>query len=503
MKWSFYARSMGVRYMLLVILGGVIGKIFQPEEEYFFLCLCIMGIFSVFLNIPLLYNEKFYSLIVAFILGFWLSLNIIQNIETSEFIGIITALLAWIFFMTLLFRIGRWIDYNDGRRRPKSWDEKNRFPQRNRDLERIFECIQNKQISSIGIEAAWGTGKSFVMEGLKEKLERKGYILVSIDIMAIRLDSFSEYLINELDDVLFYSGRLSFNSRKLKHLLRVSKLDVLSVLWGNIETRYTKIFNEFREELLALDKHIVLVYEDIDRIDDTVGIKNILYLSEKLTEKNEEWEDSSIKIIYQYNPEHMKHLGFDSRYLEKYIQKRLSLTQLNFSELINSLQKDCLSEDERLSSDEIYRLPPYLYLGRSPLLSDEQEREWMEWHFRNSFTIRRTKCFLQVLAFRFSTAPFSYSERERALVVAFSFIEYFMPDVYDKMNKYPLYRGFDVSTEEGETYTMREIQQDRRRDILNPERYPSNFEMYIAWRLFGLDGISAFNTIRYGEVDES
>ena len=492
--WSVLAR-----YMVFIVFGGVTGRFLHSQVDYFFVYLCIIGVIALFMKVPVLYNEKVYGLIVAFLSGFWLSLLFHNSMTAAKAYGILGALLALLLLVPFLFLLGRCLDYYTGQRPYIPWDDRNYFPQRTRDLERIIKCLRQKETSSIGVEAAWGDGKSFLMEGLREALEKKGYVLITIDVMAIRLDHFPEYLIQELDAILFQQGRLSLNSRRLKYVLKASKLDVLSPLLGNLASGYAKLFDDFRSELLKLNRNIVLVYEDIDRIDDAKGIKNILYLSEKLTAENKEWMSSSIKVIYQYNSQHMRALGFDSAYLEKYIQNRISLTRLSLLDLMRSIQKRDLPEEDRLSEDDIFRLPPYLYLGRRAFVS--HEREWMERYFAGRFTIRRTKSFLQAVTFRMKSFPIHVLTEQRPLIIAFTFIEYFLPNVYDSINKLPLYRGFDITTDDERQYTMPEVQREQREEFLNPEHYPLNFELYIAWRMLGLDAISAFQRVDYSEVD--
>ena len=500
LKIDLSVRFVLVRYMIFIVLGGAVGKIFPPQEEIFFIYLCIMGISSVFINIPVPFNERIYGFIAAFMFGFWISLLFPQSMDPIKFFWLFGGLFLLVLSIFVLFLAGRWLDYDIGKQPLKSWNERNYFPQRARDLERIIDCLRRKETTSIGVEAEWGDGKSFLMEGLRERLSHEGHTLITIDVMAIRLDNFPEYLIHELDATLFRQGRLSFHSRALKHILKASKLDALFLLWGNMETRYAKLFDAFREELLTLNQQIILVYEDIDRIDDVKGIKNILYLSEKLTEQQSRWTNSSIKVIYQYNATHMRMLGFDRVYLEKYIQNRISLTRISLLNLIQVIQASGFSNKKILSQDDVFRLPPYLYVGRRAFLRKEQE--WMERHFLDRFTIRRAKSFLQAVIFRFENLPFELSETERSLVVAFSFIEYFMPNVYDRINIHPLYRGFDIFDEHGRRYTMVDVQNEKIEDLLNPEHYPVNFELYIAWRLLGLDVISAFQRIDYSEVSE-
>lgn len=481
-------------YMTLFFIGILLGIVFpavKPDIVFYFIAI---GGFILFINIPVTRNEMVYKKSFFLITGFVLPIAypLLPSWGGFVFGGII---LSEIIAPYLTYCVLCQTANEDA----SLWDERNYFSQRKEDMERILHVLYKQSTISIGVEAERGAGKSFLMEGVREKLSDKGAVIVTIDVMAVRLDNFAEYLICELDDVLYREGYLSLNSRRLKQILKTAKLDVLSFIWGNSETRYAKLFDMFRNELLNLNKHIVLIYEDIDRVDDVAGIKNILYLSEKLAEKNEELEHSSIKTIYQYTMAHMRQLGLDSNFLEKYIQNRIALTRLSLSDLIQAMQIHYLAEDQQLNGEDILRLPPFLHVGSRAFF--DQEREWMERYFSDRFTVRQTKSFLQALAARFERYPYRFSGNERSIIIAFSFIEYFMPDVYNRMYRRPLYSGFNIAVDD-QSYMMLQVQQARREDLLNPVAYPLNFELYIAWRLLGLDTVSRYHRINYQENTE-
>lgn len=77
MKLDFvsFLRFILVRYMVFIVLGGVAGSFLHAQVDDFFVCLCMIALVAIFINVPLLYNEKVYNLMAAFIFGFWISIR--------------------------------------------------------------------------------------------------------------------------------------------------------------------------------------------------------------------------------------------------------------------------------------------------------------------------------------------------------------------------------------------------------------------------------------------
>ena len=113
MKLDFisFLRFILVRYMVFIVLGGVAGSFLYAQVDYFFVYLCIIGVIALFMKVPVLYNEKVYGLIVAFLSGFWLSLLFHNSMTAAKAYGILGALLALLLLVPFLFWLGRWLDY--------------------------------------------------------------------------------------------------------------------------------------------------------------------------------------------------------------------------------------------------------------------------------------------------------------------------------------------------------------------------------------------------------
>lgn len=200
------------------------------------------------------------------------------------------------------------------------------FPERKCDLERLINYVKNYSI--IGINSPWGSGKSFLVD----QIENSDNIhLIKIDLLSCNLDEIQGILLNELDKFLKENGIFSAFSQKLLKLLRQNNfIHNISHLLITDDLAYSETIVGFREDLGKLRQTIIIVFEDLDRIENTDIIKKILGISEKIAGKN-------IKIIYQYDEKNLKAKHFDRAYLEKYIPYLMNLTDISLTSILNYL----------------------------------------------------------------------------------------------------------------------------------------------------------------------
>lgn len=385
---------------------------------------------------------------------------------------------------------------------PPSWH--NLFPERVDDLNWLIAQLRNPRIYAIGLEGPWGSGKSYLVEGLAVWWQIHGkakeYELITIDVLAVTFDDLAEYMVKELDDVLYRHHILSKYSRHLKEFFRGNTLSSFYALWLPKESSYAKIFAGFREELLALGKIIVINFEDIDRIKTGRNLRKVFYLAEKLSNSKERRENGGcIKVIYQYDKHKMENLGFGLDYLEKYVQQRLCLTRLDFIQIVqayNEQEKDA-GHSEILSEHDMYRLPPYVFVSSDKRV-DNMEVLCRQ-YFSGRITIRGVEHFLidiqQSMEQDNYIKTLSKGADARDVIIAFYFIKRFMPAVYDL---------FDTNVPLGECfYIDAEYDKVRIDDLFArpdwktkvfqcyclPEEHPLNFEKYVAYLLLGMDRI--------------
>lgn len=498
------------KYFSLFFIGFLLGLLMMNKFNNSNLWDIVLGLFGILalllINIPVWANQNVYIKVASFSLGSLFSLfvhpieSFLHTYSTEDRICmeiciglvLIVILLMYVLMQRLVYFILS--DSTDN----FSWKNQNIFPEREADLNRIKKILGERGTQSIGLEAEWGKGKTFLLRGLQESISNE-YIFINIDVLAFHMDDYLQYLVNELDTVLRHHGIYSQNSRKLKKILKSTKIDYLSLLWSEEHKLYVDTFSAFKNELLKLNKIIVIVFEDIDRIDDVRYIKTIFYLSEKMTTLDDNQMKGSIKTIYQYCAVNMVKLGFNATFLDKYIDCRVMLSPIGLRDMILAMQEKFISnQNHRLTEAEINQLPPYLYLRRQGIVSPSLEQSLAEKFFVPYITPRRVRNFLKDINVRMQYFSDELLPEDRYIIQAFSFIEHFLPDVFARLKNDSLEEALFFKNPPSinqKWYYCRISRNDWAifdwERILNPELYLDNFQNYITWRILGLDVIAA------------
>lgn len=316
---------------------------------------------------------------------------------------------------------------------------------RKNDLQRLTALIKDKHIGTIGIEADWGTGKTYTLKKTFEilKCEDYPYEEVNIDILATNMDNILDYLVNELNDVLKRNNIISVNADFLKTFSDNNLLSEIYNIMKDSPDTYSEKFNKFREELRSIDKTIIIVIEDIDRINDVEKIKKLLYLGEKISEADE-YNDyqTNIKIIYQYSHEHIVKLDLSWHYIEKYIQEKMRISKLEFRDIIQYYLdynfKNNTNFNPKFLQDVIYELPPHILKIHLDEGIDDRN---IHKYFSDKVNFRLIGNYLYylnnlIIANNNSLLYLNAKEREKEEKLYFKiiFIQCFMPELYSKIN---------------------------------------------------------------------
>ena len=141
-----------------------------------------------------------------------------------------------------------------------------------------------------------------------------------------------------------------------------------------------------------------------------------------------------MKAIYQYSASELTKIGIDYDYQEKYIQNRFSLTQIDFYEMIRTLQSKV--DDEaiyKLTEDDVCRLPPVLIVGDGLLENRDCDKLNSATFFADRLTVRRTKRFLETIKRYCVEFNRNFINEQRDVLISVCFIEHFMPNIYEKI----------------------------------------------------------------------
>lgn len=231
--------------------------------------------------------------------------------------------------------------------------------QQKHDVDRIVDYINKFEI--IGINGIWGSGKSFVTDYIQENSKiSDDYIFVKIDLLSCNLEKIHLVIFDSIARVLNNERVFSKNAKLTKKLL--SNTNVIDNIYSALiadEISYSNSLDTLKQELNNLEKKIILVYEDIDRITELDTIKKIFSISEQLV-------CDKIKIIYQYDNDGLENIGLDRIYIEKYIPYIVNLTPIPLISIIKYLLENNFVVTDKVSIEDFRFLimPTYFKFGK-------------------------------------------------------------------------------------------------------------------------------------------
>ncbi len=286
------------------------------------------------------------------------------------------------------------------------------------DRNRILQYIKSFDI--IGVNGVWGSGKSFITDDIMEARDiSEQYIFVKIDLLSCHLDQIHSVIFDSIARVLA-SERVFSTSAKItkKFLTNMNMLDNIYSLLVSDEVSYSDALNTLKGELQALDKDLIIVYEDIDRIADVETIKRIFSISEQLV-------CDKVKVMYQYDGDNLEKIGFNREYVEKYIPYVVNLTPIHFSAIIkHMLTTQNYDSSLIVPEDFIFiSIPTWVYFRgiHMPLSLDLY-----------GCSIRKVKLFLNELMEALSRNKLYQTKKNKQIAICFFIIKHFYHEFYQE-----------------------------------------------------------------------
>ena len=301
------------------------------------------------------------------------------------------------------------------------------YPQRKKDLERIKNYLE--KFNSIGVNGTWGSGKTVLLRHLIDDLGDR-YEFVVIDLLSCNLDEEQTTILDEMQKAFNQRRVFSKHSSQLKKILgAISWLDKLQDIVLPGSTSYRAALDGFKDDLELLGKQIVIVFEDVDRINDEKIIKKIFSIAEHLC-------STGVKVIYQYNQHKFDEYGdghvFDRRYTEKYIPFVVNLTEINLVTAIEFGLRELKIDSKILSMDD------FMFLRIPVRLDYHLERTFgttAEWRIQTfEIGLRRPHQYLMELYECLQWEDSYKDEVSKRTAIAFFCIKHFFDDLYKKMN---------------------------------------------------------------------
>ncbi|WP_017214221.1 P-loop NTPase fold protein [Leptospira noguchii] len=139
-------------------------------------------------------------------------------------------------------------------------------------FKRLYTELKSENLVKALLVGEWGIGKTYLINNLDKHLPDKRFIKVSL----FGIKSISE---------IYKSVRTKY-IRQEKSVLRISANIAKDLLTGFVEQRTGLKFNIDLLELIEvkLDKHHVLVFEDIERRHESLRIEEVLGSIDRLAE---------------------------------------------------------------------------------------------------------------------------------------------------------------------------------------------------------------------------
>ena len=413
-KANIFKKDFLINILWIFLLSLIFFYSFSISFKFYFSILLGVWLFLI-LQYPIDKNENWYIQFIFFSIINSISFYLVRYFQKKIFLILSIKILITYYLILFCIILFKCVYYTSKTNLENDGDL---FVERKYDLERLLNYLN--YFSIIGINGEWGSGKSFLTNHLKN------FILIKIDLLSCNVDEIQTVILNELDKLLKNQGIFSPFSPKLKKILQQGKLfENISQLFVKNNISYSEAITGLHNNLRSINKPVVIVYEDLDRVENTTVIKQILDISEKIAGDN-------VKILYQFSETNLLDKGIERTYLEKYIPFILNLTDIPFKSTLSYVLKQEIYKDSLLDEEDFkfLYLPVYLphfnnfnNLNR-PLTSIKFELK--------NVTIRKTQLFLNELN-QVINEKGIYKKNKR-VVILFFLLKHFYYEAYKKIS---------------------------------------------------------------------
>lgn len=320
-----------------------------------------------------------YFLIISIVLLFIKKINI--SIYIEFFIEKSTCPLQILFLLNLILNFINAISY-DKILKKNEISDKEIFPEREEDIKYILKFIENKDnknITTLGIDSKFGTGKTFIVEKILERLNTEEYEQIKVRCLFLEKEEVYYYIIEKIKKVL--SKNLIFISNLKKFHKSILKIFDNKFLGGLNEllsdSSKTDEIDNLKDIIRKLKKTIVIVFDDIDRTQDIEKIEKILSFISDFSIKN-------VKILVLFSLDNLKKIDkrFTRDYIEKYIPLVREITKISFVNLLKSEIKKRKLNEEDFKFLYIFEQKDFM------IYPDDEEKQKKEFKFvRNIYSL--------------------------------------------------------------------------------------------------------------------
>jgi hypothetical protein len=431
MKVQFMSmRNMVLKSLYTILLSAVVFSVCKLEKELYLSF--VIGLWGILLiSFDCKKNLKFYDEIVTVFLANLGVYVIVKAIQCWP-VNLDVVHVGYVIYGAAL--IGLWIACKGALLREhnvekcKTADETQKavlFQERTYDLKRIGQYLEASD--TVGIDAGWGVGKSFILNELqRQPMIKERYVFVEVNLLACNLDEIQSILLEKMDAVLREHRIFSRYSRRLKLLLAEKGiLNDLGHIFVSDEEPFSEALAGLSKEIERMDKSIVIVYEDLDRIQNPDTIRKILSISENLV-------GGRIKVLYQYDEQELEHKdpGLNHSYLEKYIPYTVRLTEIEFFHILQYVL------EENKEYEQFFKVDDFNHLWL-PIYPDHYLRKMgveRTFHLKiRNVSVRKMEHFLHELFVILKNNPMYQQEKYKKDVITFFVLKHFMHEYYNEL----------------------------------------------------------------------
>lgn len=320
-----------------------------------------------------------YFLIISIVLLFTKKINI--SIYIEFFIEKSTHPLQILFLLNLILSFINTILCNKILKKNKILN-KEIFQEREEDIKYILNFIENednKNITTLGIDSKFGTGKTFIVEKILEGLNAEEYEQIKVRCLFLEKEEVYYYIIEKIKKVL--SKNLIFITNLKKFHKSVLKIFDNKFLGGLNEflsdSSKTDEIDNLKDIIRKLKKTIIIIFDDIDRTQDIEKIEKILSFISDFSIKN-------VKILVLFSLDNLKKIDkrFNRDYIEKYIPLVREITKISFVNLLKSEIKKRKLNEEDFKFLYIFEQKDFM------IYPDDEEKQKKEFKFaRNIYSL--------------------------------------------------------------------------------------------------------------------
>lgn len=304
------------------------------------------------------------------------------------------------------------------------------FPEHQADLERIRILIKDDNI--LGVQSPYGEGKSFVVDQLcTDLMENEKWDVIHIESLAYSYKDFDKVLIQKISQVLKENHIYSFYATELLQCIKETlwgKLSLPQLFHSSVEASSTIV--GLREDLLQLEKPVLIVFEDIERVHDSEYVKRLFAIAERLC-------SNKAKFILEYDASVLNGQGIDFQFREKYLPFEVNISDIPYRKLI------CYLWDETEKAEymdlkrweiEDYRKAALLSSYGPLFLALQQSYEEIELEKikAGNFSVRRVRNYL-IESKLYLSKKEGLSEEAKRIILKVLYLKFFHHNMFEKL----------------------------------------------------------------------